>query len=119
MLEYAVFCTTVAESSNTAGCCDKHSTLAQANQELRSSCSTSDEEEDERPRGVATMNGEAEEEEEGHGWPQAQSPAVRRSPLARAEPDEKLHALSIEPKPKPAPPAEQKVKRPGERLHML
>ncbi|XP_054927321.1 uncharacterized protein slam isoform X4 [Dermacentor andersoni] len=94
---------------------NEHSTLAQANQELRSSCSTSDEEEDERPRGVATMNGEAEEEEEGHGWPQAQSPAVRRSPLARAEPDEKLHALSIEPKPKPAPPAEQKVKRPAER----
>ncbi|XP_075548192.1 uncharacterized protein LOC142582398 isoform X4 [Dermacentor variabilis] len=87
----------------------------EANQELRSSCSTSDEEEDERPRGVATMNGEAEEEEDGHGWLQAQSPAVRRSPLARAEPDEKLHALSIEPKPKPAPPAEHKVKRPAER----
>lgn len=87
----------------------------EVNQEMRSSCSTSDEEEDERPQVVATingdMNGEAEEEEEGHGWLQARSPAVLRSPLPRSEPDEKLHALSIEPRPKPEPPVEQKVKR--------
>uniref|UniRef100_A0A224YL50 Uncharacterized protein n=1 Tax=Rhipicephalus zambeziensis TaxID=60191 RepID=A0A224YL50_9ACAR len=103
----------------------------EANQELGSSSSSyiseeevevdeeeeEEEKENEEPEEVATKIGEAEDEEgeQGEqGWPEEQPPAVlrQRSPPARAEPEEQLHALSIEPRPKQAPSVEQKVKRP-------
>lgn len=72
-----------------------------------------EDEENERPEEMANEVGEAKDEEE-HSCPQEYPPAAlpQRSPPACAEPDEKLHALSIEPRPKQAPSVEQKVKRP-------
>ncbi|KAL1481927.1 hypothetical protein MTO96_015243 [Rhipicephalus appendiculatus] len=97
----------------------------EVNQELGSSSSSYiseeevevDEEEEEENEGAeeaATKIDEAEDEEGEQGWPQEEPPAVlrQRSPPARAEPEEQLHALSIEPRPKQAPSVEQKVKRP-------